>query len=80
MLVSGKTGGQQLEKQAEQPSSARVVVAGAIGYAIEFYDFTVYAFLASYFAAHFFPSTDPIAGLLASYATLAVGMIMRPAA
>jgi len=78
MLVSGKTGGQQLEKQAEQPSSARVVVAGAIGNAIEFYDFTVYAFLASYFAAHFFPSTDPIAGLLASYATLAVGMIMRP--
>lgn len=59
-------------------SSSRVVMAGAIGNAIEFYDFTVYAFLAGYFAAQFFPSTDPIAGLLASYATLAVGMIMRP--
>ena len=68
----------QLDSQAGTPSSARVVVAGAIGNAIEFYDFTVYAFLASYFAAHFFPSTDPIAGLLASYATLAIGMIMRP--
>lgn len=55
-----------------------MVLAGAIGNAIEFYDFTVYAFLAGYFAAQFFPSTDPIAGLLASYATLAIGMIMRP--
>ena len=59
-------------------SSAKVVLAGAIGNAIEFYDFTVYAFLASYFAAHFFPTTDPVAGILASYATLAIGMIMRP--
>lgn len=64
--------------QQGQMSSARVVLAGAIGNAIEFYDFTVYAFLASYFAVHFFPSTDPVAGLLASYATLAIGMIMRP--
>lgn len=59
-------------------ASVKVVLAGAIGNAIEFYDFTVYAFLASYFAAHFFPTTDPVAGLLASYATLAIGMIMRP--
>lgn len=58
--------------------SAKVVLAGAIGNAIEFYDFTVYAFLAGYFATHFFPTTDPVAGLLASYATLAIGMIMRP--
>lgn len=60
------------------PSPSRVVFAGAVGNAIEFYDFTVYAFLASYFASHFFPSTDPIAGLLASYGALAIGMIMRP--
>lgn len=61
------------------PSSpSRVVFAGAVGNAIEFYDFTVYAFLAGYFAAHFFPSTDPVAGLLASYGALAIGMVMRP--
>lgn len=70
--------GRGMSGQQGQLSSARVVLAGAIGNAIEFYDFTVYAFLAGYFAAHFFPSTDPVAGLLASYATLAVGMIMRP--
>ena len=60
------------------PSPSRVVFAGAVGNAIEFYDFTVYAFLAGFFAAHFFPSTDPVAGLLASYAALAIGMVMRP--
>lgn len=63
---------------SREPSSARVVLAGAVGNAIEFYDFTVYAFLAGYFAAHFFPSDDPVAGLLASYGALAIGMIMRP--
>ncbi len=64
-------------KRTDQ-SSAGVVLAGTIGNAIEFYDFTVFAFLAGYFAVHFFPLTDPVAGLLASYATLAIGMIMRP--
>lgn len=67
-----------MSRDSRQDSSARVVLAGAIGNAIEFYDFTVYAFLAGYFAANFFPSADPIAGLLASYAALAVGMVMRP--
>ncbi len=60
------------------PSPSRVVFAGAVGNAIEFYDFTVYAFLATYLAAHFFPSADPVAGLLASYGVLAIGMLMRP--
>lgn len=59
-------------------SLARIVAAGTVGTAIEFYDFVVYAFLATYFAAQFFPSSDPVAGLLASYAALAIGMIMRP--
>ena len=66
-----------LQQQA-QSSPARVVFAGAVGNAIEFYDFTIYAVLAVYFVVHFFPTSDPVAGLLASYAALAVGMVMRP--
>ena len=76
--IAGALVGVEMGAEPEHTSSSRVVLAGAIGNAIEFYDFTVYAFLAGYFAAQFFPSTDPIAGLLASYATLAIGMIMRP--
>lgn len=76
--IAGALVGVEMGAEPEHTSSSRVVLAGAIGNAIEFYDFTVYAFLAGYFAAQFFPSADPIAGLLASYATLAIGMIMRP--
>ena len=56
----------------------RTVLAGAIGNAIEFYDFIVYAYLATYFASQFFPTTDPVAALIASYGAFASGMVMRP--
>lgn len=56
----------------------KTIFAGAIGNAIEFYDFIIYAYLAVYFAYHFFPSHDPVAALIASYAAFATGMIMRP--
>ena len=59
-------------------SMQRTLLAGAIGNAIEFYDFIVYAYLAGYFAAQFFPTHDPVAALLASYGAFATGMIMRP--
>lgn len=35
----------------------KTLLAGAIGNAIEFYDFIVYAYLAGYFAAQFSPRT-----------------------
>jgi MHS family proline/betaine transporter-like MFS transporter len=56
----------------------RNTFAGAIGNAIEFYDFIVYAYLAHYFASQFFPSDDPVTGLIASYGGFAAGMLMRP--
>jgi len=56
----------------------KTVLAGLIGNAIEFYDFIIYAYLASYFAKQFFPSDDPIAALIASYGAFATGMVMRP--
>lgn len=56
----------------------KTIFAGLIGNAIEFYDFIVYAYLASYFALHFFPTHDPVAGLIASYGAFATGMVMRP--
>ena len=36
------------------PYQRRTLLAGAVGNAIEFYDFIVYAYLAGYFAAQFF--------------------------
>lgn len=56
----------------------RTLIAGAVGNAIEFYDFVIYAFLAQYFAVHFFPTHDPVTGLIATYGGFAAGMLMRP--
>jgi len=59
-------------------SNNRNIFAGAIGNAIEFYDFMIYAYLAPFFAVHFFPSYDPVTGLIATYGGFAAGMLMRP--
>lgn len=54
------------------------MLAGAIGNAIEFYDFMIYAYLAPFFALQFFPTHDPVTGLIATYGGFAAGMLMRP--
>lgn len=56
----------------------RAFLGANAGHAIEFYDYGVYGFLAAYMAANFFPSTDPVAGLLASFAVFALSFFIRP--
>ena len=56
----------------------KVVSSAAIGQLIEWYDFVIFVYSASVIAKLFFPSTDPIAGLLATFAVYAVGFLMRP--
>lgn len=54
------------------------IVFGAAGSAVEWYDFTLYAYLAPIIAAEFFPKEDQLAGLLATYGVFAAGFLMRP--
>lgn len=56
----------------------RSVVAGSIGNMLEWYDFAVFGFFASAISRQFFPSEDPIAGLLNTFAVFAVGYLARP--
>jgi MFS family permease len=57
----------------------RLILASSLGSAIEHYDFFIYAFTAPIvFDAVFFPKLDPIAGLVAVYATFAIGFVARP--
>jgi len=56
----------------------RVVISAAIGQFVEWYDFVVYAYVASVVATLFFPAEDRIASLLATFAVYAVGFVMRP--
>jgi MFS family permease len=56
----------------------KVALAACFGTFLEWYDFLTFASLAVYFGMLFFPSADPVAGLLASLATFGVGMVVRP--
>jgi MHS family proline/betaine transporter-like MFS transporter len=71
---------EELEQSlAHDPSRRRRVIIGAsIGTAIEYYDFTIYAFLATTIAQVFFPKSDPTAGLLSTFAIFGVSFLLRP--
>jgi MFS family permease len=57
----------------------RVLVSGAIGTMIEWYDFFLYAFIAPLvFDRLFFPKLDPTIGTIAVFATFAIGFLARP--
>jgi metabolite-proton symporter len=58
---------------------SRVILASLIGTSIEFYDFYVYATAAVLvFPTLFFPSENPVAAQLASFAAFGVAFIARP--
>jgi MFS family permease len=56
----------------------RVIFASSLGTVFEWYDFYIYATLAPFFAALFFPPGNATAALLASFATYAAGFLVRP--
>src|SRR6201992_3967301 len=58
--------------------SYKAIWAASIGNLLEWYDFGVYAYLASLIATKFFPSSDPTASLLAAFAAYGVGFLARP--
>ncbi len=61
------------------PASRRqTIVATTIGNALEFFDFTVYGFLALVIGKLFFPTFDSYGQLLLTVASFGVGFIMRP--
>jgi MFS transporter, MHS family, proline/betaine transporter len=76
--MSIAVGGNAGEVSAPAWSLRRIVTAGVIGNVLEWYDFAVYGFFAPILAAQFFPGDDPVAKLLAAFATFAVGFLMRP--
>ena len=66
-------------QHAPHPRLERKAVAAVVlGNALEFYDFTVYAFFAVPIGEAFFPSKDPTSSLLASLALFGIGYVMRP--
>jgi MFS transporter, MHS family, proline/betaine transporter len=56
----------------------RTRIAGTIGSLLEWYDFTVYGFLAPILGKLFFPADDQVASLLAAFGVFAMGYAARP--
>jgi MFS family permease len=55
-----------------------VIFASSLGTVFEWYDFYLYATLAPFFAALFFPPGNETASLMSAFATYAAGFLVRP--
>jgi MHS family proline/betaine transporter-like MFS transporter len=56
----------------------KAIIAGTVGNILEWYDFGVYGYLVSTISQLFFPSDNPTASQLATFAVFGVGFVMRP--
>ena len=56
----------------------RVVRAAFVGTIVEWFDFAIYGFMATYIAAAFFVSSSPASGVLETFAVFAVAFALRP--
>jgi len=66
--------GQVVSREEER----RVIFASSLGTVFEWYDFYLYATLAPFFAALFFPPGNETAALLSAFAAYAAGFLVRP--
>jgi MFS family permease len=55
-----------------------VIVAATIGNVLEWFDFLVYGYFASYIAEVFFPAHDPTVSLLITWSTFGLSYVARP--
>ncbi|MBI4862528.1 MAG: MFS transporter [Candidatus Riflebacteria bacterium] len=56
----------------------RAIGASIVGNILEWFDFAVYGYMASYVGPLFFPSADPVASNLNAFAVFAIGYFARP--
>ena len=66
------------DADARTPPTRRQIAAVALGNALEFYDFTVYAYFAVQIGLTFFPFKTPFLSLMASLAAFGIGFAGRP--
>ena len=77
-LTSSLEPGEMPGAAARRAPTRRAIVAAVAGNALEFYDFTIYAFFAVTIGRTFFPVGNDQVNLLASVAAFGVGFVTRP--
>lgn len=71
------TGPETGKPPARQQSQGQVIRAAVVGTIVEYYDFGIYGYMATFIAALFFVSEDPTAALLGTFAAFAVAFFLR---
>jgi MFS transporter, MHS family, proline/betaine transporter len=71
------------ERTATKPATdtrqaRRAAIGGGVGTLIEYYDFSLYGYMAVVMAPVFFPSDDPTISLLSALAVFGTAYLMRP--
>ena len=63
---------------SDRRHAKQAVAAAVVGNVLEWYDFAVYAYMATVIAKKFFPSGDEVTSLLSTFAAFGIGFVMRP--
>jgi MHS family alpha-ketoglutarate permease-like MFS transporter len=64
--------------KAASRGTAKTLVGTGVGNALEWFDWSIYATFAPFFAAQFFNPSNPLSAFLATLAVFAVGFLARP--
>lgn len=56
----------------------KAIIAGAAGNFVEWFDWSIYGYFATYFSSQFFPKGNDIANLLSTFLVFALGFFFRP--
>lgn len=67
-----------LHQEKQEMQSRNTIIACLFGNMLEWYDFSLYALLATIIAQHFFSDLNSHTALLSSFGIFAVGYLMRP--
>ena len=63
---------------AQRKTARRAALAGGVGTLIEYYDFSLYGYLAVVIAPIYFPSDEPVVSLLSALAVFGTAYLVRP--
>ena len=79
-MAEARAGGMMREESIQSigTEEKKVIFASSLGTVFEWYDFYLYAVLAPFFAALFFPPGNQTAALLSAFAAYAAGFLVRP--
>ena len=69
---------QQIQFKTAKKSLIPVIAASTVGTLIEWYDFYIFGILATIISTKFFPKENETAAFLATLATFAAGLLVRP--